>query len=200
MKLVVRKHVRLLIVAILTLSFDSVAQSDRSVNTHSAAPGIPSCDKVTAQKLDLVRRGRTSFSRLYGPIDQKLLSPALRDLIKASNVREIVTSSVKGPKQKVILMVGHPRSEEGVQDWFIQFGKNAVTFKSIATNSNLIFWDEKGELNYFAILYSGQQTEKDPRNVVSLDFRRFRLGQDGAPALIEKEENVRCMLKLLKPM
>lgn len=204
MKIVIKSKLQLLVVVLLAMSAYGWAQLSQDSNMSSTAPTNPPCDTLIAERLDRVRkRGSRTPKRLYPPVNQKLISPALNDMTKNGGLGELLAYRFKGPRKTALLMhttrVGSPLSEDSIQDWFIQVGQNVARFKSIATNPNLLFWDEEGRLNYFTILYSEGAVMNASSNLVSLDFRRFRLMDSGAMQLVEEDKNVRCALTMAKP-
>lgn len=203
MKVIIKNQVRFLVIIILAISSDGVAQLNRNGQTDSATRTDESCDALIAERLDRVRKiGSRTPKRLGAPFNQKLISPTLNTLLKDVSVGEVLIYRFKGPRQTALIMittrVGRPLSADSIQDWFIQVGENAVRFKSIATNPNLIFWDKEGRLNYFTLLYSDVVAKDGSSNLASLDLRRLRL-LDGITEVIEEEKKVRCVLPIAKP-
>lgn len=203
MKIVIKSKLQFLVVVLLALASDGSAQLSRNVHMDSATQKNLPRDELIAGRLDLATKiDSKAPKRLYPPFDSTLISPGLSHLLKDVS-GELLAYRFRGPRQTALLMhttrVGGPLSEDSIQDWFVQVGQNVVRFKSIATNTNLFFWDKEGRLNYFTVLYSDVAVKDVSSNLISLDFRRFRLLDGATTELIEEQKSVRCVLTVTKP-
>lgn len=199
MRIFIENRLLLLGLVILALSSASIAQVSGSESIAPPTQTDESCEILIVQMVGRVPRiaGRMP-ERLSHPIDQQLISPELLTLLKDVPIERLIGYRFKGPRQTALVLrttrVGSPLSDDSIQDWFIQVGTNAATFRSVATNPNLLFWDQENRLNYFTILFREGAGNDGASNLVSLNFRQLQLHESGIAEVVEEQENVRCVL------
>lgn len=203
MRMIFRNELGRLLIIILALSWNGFTQIDQDDSRDSLMQKYLSCDAVVAERMARLNpTGASTPKSLYAPFDPKPISSSLKSLLTDINVNELIAYQFKGRRDSTLVMitnrVGRPLSAESVQDWFIQVDKKAFRFKSIATNPNLVFWDN-GRLNHLVILYNSEAKKDKQSNLVSLDITRMQLRQEATTELIEEERNVRCVLRTTKP-
>lgn len=129
--------------------------------------------------------------------DDGSISSELKEWLEiGENHEQPKTYELKYKSKKALLLNGYIVGSTGIasnfREWFIEINKKSATFWSLSDNPRLIFWDKGGELNYYQIDFSEIQNHFDDKEILYLNFRRFKIDQNGKPQMVSEEKDVQC--------
>jgi hypothetical protein len=126
----------------------------------------------------------------------RALSASLEKWLKNEDVENLAAFRLDHKEKQALILgstnIGATGIASNFQNWHIRLANHSIEFLSLSENPRLIFWDRRGQLNYYAIDYGDEFLKDRNWDNLTLDLRLFRISSDGEARLVSEEQDVRC--------
>lgn len=156
------------------------------------------CEKYILRKIALKESDENKLIKLknFNPHDESL-SANIKKWLGFMRIEDLEVSKLKNNKQEVLLLSLTALAATGLstslENWHIEIDNfYSGSFWSFSKNPKLVFWDKKGMLNYYSVVYSDDfLSATSKRENLTFNIEHYRVF-DGKTELIKKEINLSC--------